>query len=288
MKSQKRVLPKVAIVIPHRGEDAGLERCLDALAVQSYPASLLETIVVVNERQERSLSFSPNSDVTVLQQTEFFSYAARNRGVRKATADVIAFTDSDTVPAHDWITEGVSALSDGFDIVAGHINLSFTKIPLSPAACYEKLYAFDQQKNAAAGYAATANLFVIRQSFHRLGMFKETSYSGEDFEWTRRATQAGAKLGYSPTAKVTHPARETMSELLAKARRKTHGFSGSSEKPYRSVGSLLKRGVHLLLRPPSPDKSASVEPYERVKAHLVKSLILMYQFNQLVKSWGRA
>lgn len=268
---------RVTVVIPHRGNDLSLQRCLAALAVQSYPAAFRETIVVVNETQQRELGFPLHSDVSVLWQTDFYSYAARNLGVRYSSADVIAFTDSDTVPDEDWITEGVSAISTGADIVAGHINLSFTTEPLSAAACYEKLYAFDQQKNTMAGYAATANLFVTKQALERWGLFDQTSRSGEDFEWTRRASEAGAKLVYSRTASVTHPARESMSELLAKARRTTALFVGRSYSSARHRDILATRASHQFFTPPSRSKKLASTRLERGIARTVRSLLATYK-----------
>jgi GT2 family glycosyltransferase len=267
----------VSVVIPHRGSDTALERCIQALRSQNYPQSLVEIVVVLNEPKERGLEFPLSPGVSLLWEPNNFSYAARNRGVRHATSDVIAFTDSDVVPNRDWINQGVSAISRGADIVAGHIDLSFTTTPLSPAACYEKLYAFDQQKNTVAGYAATANLFVTRQALERWGLFDETSRSGEDFEWTRRATEAGARLVYSPKAKVTHPARESMAELFAKARRTTALFVGPRYSFGRSQDVLTSRAAHHLFTPPSPSKESAMTYRGRSLALVVRILLVCYK-----------
>jgi cellulose synthase/poly-beta-1,6-N-acetylglucosamine synthase-like glycosyltransferase len=277
VKSSTGDLPKVAIVIPHRGDEVDLGRCLAGVAAQSYPGSSLDIVVVVNEEKERPLAVPIEPNVTLLWQTEFYSYAARNRGIEHTTADMIAFTDSDAVPHPDWIWEGVDAIKGGADIVAGHVKLSFTNSPLSPAACYEKLYAFDQHKNAVAGYAATANLFVTREALTRWGLFNNSSRSGEDFEWTRRATRAGANLVYSPTAMVSHPARETLTELLTKARRKTTLFARGTQSTSSPQGLLTARILHQLFTPPSHSKKASTTAPERVLALAVRLLLIGYK-----------
>jgi GT2 family glycosyltransferase len=270
-------LGSVTVVIPHRGPDKGLELCLLALRKQSYPRMNIETIVVVNEPVDRTLDFSLEPDESVLWQPNYYSYAARNTGIARASGEIIAFTDSDCIPDHDWIRAGVEAITQGADMVAGRVDLAFSSKRLSPAACYEKLFAFDQEKNAASGYSATANLIVRTSLFRDIGVFDEEAQTGADFEWTSRAVSHGSSITYEPGAVVRHPARETMEELFAKARRTSSLWVGASRATGNRVATLRDRLRHQLFVPPSPRKRGAMTGGELVLAQLVRVIVLAYK-----------
>lgn len=262
----------VSVVIPHRGEDQPLETCIQALRLQTFPRQKTEILIVLNEESQRSLSFPLEPGEKLLWQQQFYSYAARNQGILHAKGEIIALTDSDTVPSRTWLDEGVRALAEGVDIVAGRIDLTFTRQPLTPAACYEKLFAFDQEKNVAMKRATTANLFVKRASFDTLGLFEKTAESGEDFRWTTRATQAGARLQYSPRVNLAHPARETMTELIAKAQRVTEDFPTANTTP-RALKEAAVRYWSLYVIPPSLSRQQFCTAPERAIAHVISGVV---------------
>lgn len=264
--------PTVTVIIPHRGADEPLERCIMALRRQSYPRDLTEILVVLNEIIERPLGFALGSRETLLWHPDSYSYAARNMGIGSASGVIIALTDSDTIPESDWLEQGIHALKATNGLVAGAITLNFTRQPLSPAACYEKLFAFDQEKNVALGRATTANLFVRKQLLSSLGPFSDTAQSGEDFRWTSAAVTAGVALRYAPLARVSHPARETMRELLHKAHRVSTFFPRGN-----TAGETFRRSISqywtLYVLPPSAGKRESCTPRERTMAHLVALVV---------------
>lgn len=266
--------PLVSVVIPHRGDDAPLEKCIQALRSQTFSRQETEVLIVLNEEVERLLSFSLEPGEKLLWQPEFYSYAARNKGILQAKGRIIAFTDSDTVPSPTWLDEGVWAFGEGVDMVAGRIDLTFTRQPLRPAACYEKLFAFDQEKNAQLGRSATANLLVRKNVFAELGCFDSRAKSGEDFAWSHRASRAGSTLKYSPSAIVLHPARETWSELFDKASRKTDPVTRVS-----SLGEGMKLSFARMragyLSAPSQSRKGTMSLTERLFGYFV-NLVLMF------------
>lgn len=283
-KSRAPENPLVSVVIPHRGSDTTLEACLRAVRTQTYPQNRVEVLVVLNEPTQRDLGLMLNPGEQALWQPHYFSYSARNLGVAHTLGDIIAFTDSDTVPYQNWLRAGVDAITAGADLVAGHIDLTFSSKPLTPAACYEKLFAFDQEKNVRSGYSTTANLFTRSSLFTEVGVFDVRAHTGADFAWTRKAVARGARLIYSPAATVSHPARESMGELFAKAKRTSSLFIGASIATDQQASILQERLRHQLLVAPSSSRQRAMRPTELVLAHAVRLILIAYKALRVLRS----
>jgi len=265
-------------VIPHRGDDTTLGYCLEALRQQTYPRDLFEVLVVLNEQDRRSFECELHAGESALWEPRYFSYSARNLGIENARGDVIAFTDSDTIPSPYWIMEGVTALREfPADLVAGQITVTSSKARPSPLALYELMFAFDQEKNVGGGYSTTANLFATRRIFAEYGLFEETASTGEDFEWTRAAVNGGKTLVYAPRALVRHPARESWSDILAKARRTTLPYVGVARPSSNKTERLFERLQFQLSAKPSPSKLAALTPIQKFIARFVRATLFAYK-----------
>jgi hypothetical protein len=174
-------------------------------------------------------------------------------------------------------------------MVAGRIDLTFTRHPLTPAACYEKLFSFDQEKNVALGRATTANLFLHKATFAELGLFAAEAQSGEDFAWTTRATQAGSILEYSESAIVSHPARERWKELFEKATRKTEPMTRVSST-YEGARLSFSRMRARYLTPPSRGRADAMSADQLFLAYFVNLVLMVFTIatvlNALARKWG--
>jgi GT2 family glycosyltransferase len=144
------------------------------------------------------------------------SYAARNKGLSFADGEIIAFTDADCIPEKDWISNGVRALNkQNADMAGGRIHFIFSARK-SAAEYYDSLNSlrndiFIKHKLGAI----TANLFVRKNLFNKIGLFPEVQ-SGGDIGWTGKALDKGYLLIYASDAIVDHPARD-FAGMLKKA-----------------------------------------------------------------------
>jgi hypothetical protein len=131
--------------------------------------------------------------------------------------------DSDCVPAADWIERGVAALdSQEADLIGGHVKFVFSP-RANPAEMYDALIHMQMKRSIEnQGTSPTANLFIQRTVFDRMGLFMPDVKSGGDTIWTQRATDAGFKLKYAAEVQVLHPARG-LRELLKKNYRVASG-----------------------------------------------------------------
>lgn len=97
----------------------------------------------------------------------------------------------------------------------------------------------------------TANLFVRKEVFEKIGKFSEQLTSGGDVLFTSQATSAGFEIVYACEAVVEHPTRG-FGSLLRKAFRVGKGKADALWLPRVKElgnGSLIKREFLLRLNP---------------------------------------
>lgn len=211
--------PGVSVIVPVRNAEKTIEKLINALLEQDYPANRREIIIVDNDSNDRTVDIVKKYPVMLEQENRVrSSYAARNKGLSLAKGEIIAFTDADCIPERDWLSSGVQALLEKEADMAGG-KISFILSDHSSASEIIDSVTFMQNeyniKNKRT--AVTANLFVHKELFKQVGFFAEAK-SGEDFSWTQRATQRGFSLIYAEQAIIYHPARD-LRELLDKGRR---------------------------------------------------------------------
>jgi glycosyltransferase involved in cell wall biosynthesis len=223
------MMPFVSVVVPVLNNQDGIRALLKALSGQAYGRDRFEVIVADNGSRDRITDvveqarqdLAPTEVKLVFERDILGSYAARNKGLEATRGQIIAFTDSDCLPAAEWIERGVAALlTEDCDLAAGRVAMTFRP------KLNQNMYVED------ASFGATANLFVRRSAIDHGGVFCGELTSGGDYEFGRRLTAQGAKLVYVHDAVVAHPARATFRGILRKTRRIAIG-----QKQLDAVGS---------------------------------------------------
>jgi glycosyltransferase involved in cell wall biosynthesis len=221
--------PKVSVIIPVFNDAERLNICLDALMYQTYDQNSYEIIVVDNGSTDNIPAIvSQYHGVHYLYEKTPGSYAARNTGIRYASGELFAFTDSDCIPSADWLKSGVEMFlaTQNCGFVAGHIHLFFQNPSRpTPVELYDSIkIGFPQDRFVdESHYGATANIFTSREIFQSVGLFNASLKSSGDREWGQRVFAAGYILAYAENASVSHPARRTWHELRKKVIRITGG-----------------------------------------------------------------
>ena len=109
--------PAASVVIPVLNGEATLGQLLAALKNQAG-AGAFEIIVVDNGSTDRTMEIARASGATVLQQPVRGPSAARNLGLQHARAEILVFTDSDTIPSRRWLASLLAAFADPDVIIA--------------------------------------------------------------------------------------------------------------------------------------------------------------------------
>ena len=205
----------ISVVVPAYNEEDSIGSCIDHLESQDYPEDI-EIIIIDNNSSDSTATIVKNRDAKLVIETNKGSYAARNKGIQEASYDIIAFTDADSCPPDDWISNGVSQINSGYKVVTGPIQFSQTS--------YETLAA---KYDIATGFKGkglkTANLFVEKNVFKSIGKFNQNLISGGDVEWGNRVNKSEYEMYYSKDVVVEHPPRKNFRELMGKSIRTGYG-----------------------------------------------------------------
>ncbi|MDB6117586.1 MAG: glycosyltransferase [Verrucomicrobiaceae bacterium] len=204
----KASVPRVSVVIPTRARTDLLMRCLTALLNQTLQPTFYEILVVddgpteeTRHAVEKLAAHAPFPAVRYLHTRGATGpAAARNQGWRNAAAEIIAFTDDDTVPAPGWLENGIASLYSDAVAVSGRVAMDLPDLPT------------DYERNAfglASAEFVTANCFCRRQALQDVGGFDEqfTAAWREDSDLHFTLLEAGGRIVASRDAVVHHPIR---------------------------------------------------------------------------------
>jgi glycosyltransferase involved in cell wall biosynthesis len=251
-------MKKVSVVVPAYNNSQGLATLLNALLKQTYPKTHFEIIVVDNGSEDGTLDVAKkiqndNKELVriLIENSIKSSYAARNKGLMNSQWEIIALIDSDCVPIPEWIERGVSSLEDlGADLIGGQVKYKFPSTT-SAADIYDSLTNIQVESTIKNhGSAPTANIFVLRKVFDKVGLFPQTLKSGGDIIWTGMATNSGFKLKYAPEVIVAHPTRG-LRELIKKKFRVAGGHWQIWQSKGIGRGKIVKKIIQYFF-PPRP------------------------------------
>lgn len=246
----------VSVVICSLNGAAGVDRCLSALAAQKDVD--LEVIVVDDGSTDDTSAAARRHGVTVLRhKVNRGLSAARNTGIRAATAPIVAFLDDDCDPEPEWARELVDAYEEGVIGVGGPV------IPVAPEGF---MLGFLQRNNPLAplemnlarsqGLLYRLYLYVLRQwapeephdkrdvymlvganmSFRRaviteVGFDERFRFGADDLDVAmqmRRRFPAG-RLVVTPSALVRHHFKPSLRDTL----RRSRSYGRGSARIYR-------------------------------------------------------
>jgi glycosyltransferase involved in cell wall biosynthesis len=191
---------RLSVVIPARDAAGMIGRTVAAAREQDLDEAF-EVIVVDDGSLDDTGAIAESAGARVVRNESPLGPAeARNAGVAASSGELLAFTDADCVPAPGWLRAGVRALGQA-DIVQGGVEPE----PGADPGPFDHVISVRED----TGLFETANLFVTRDWFDRIGGFRhfidpDAGHFGEDliFGWAVR--RAGGRFAFAPDALVHH------------------------------------------------------------------------------------
>lgn len=201
--------PRISVVVPYYNAERYLSACVDGLMNQSLPVEDYEIILVDNNSTDASNTIASRyRGVTLLHQPKTGSYAARNMGIRKARADIIATIDPDCCPDTDWLEQIDAGMkTEGCHILLGHQRHAGTSEVMRLLDLYEaEKVAFvsdGNEKDLYFGY--TNNMAFRRIVFDAVGLFPERVRGGDTMFVRFVVDRFGCDcVSFRPEMKSTH------------------------------------------------------------------------------------
>jgi glycosyltransferase involved in cell wall biosynthesis len=223
---------KVSVIIPIYNGERDLPDLINCLLEQTYPKEKIEFLLIDNNSSDRTANILETAVQTAkncqtalyhLQETSIqSSYAARNLGIRKATGEIIVFTDADCRPRSNWIENLVKPFIDSqIGLVAGNLVALPGKTILEKyAEACGMMSPHFLLKHPFCPYGQTANLAIRKKIFNKVGLFRPYLTTGGDADicW-RILRETDWKLEFACNAVILHRHRSSLRELRSQWRR---------------------------------------------------------------------
>jgi glycosyltransferase involved in cell wall biosynthesis len=204
---------RISVVIPARNSEGTIAQTLAAI---HQGTGLPEEVIVVDGcSTDRTKAISRAHGAIVIENVKMYAASARRMGVEAASSPIVAFTDSDCIPALDWVERIACAfeVDSQLDGVGGRVTLTEprTAVQAFSAHVFESIKLFPREpvqittKGVSGLSFPGANCAFRKEKIIAVGSFRDqfSNYAEEvDLLW--RLIDDGAKLVFDPDLKVEH------------------------------------------------------------------------------------
>jgi len=197
--------PTITILIPAYNEEKYLPKTLDSLSQLDRKAD--EIIVINGGSTDKTVEVAKAHGAKVITVEHRGIGFARQKGLEAATGDIVAFTDSDTIVPHDWLTniektllvQGVSGVFGTFRVPDGWWPYRFYVNWMQPVL--NQLYFW-----LGIPMAPGQNIAFWKKKGVECGGFPMDFKIAEDIEMARRLATVG-KVKFRQNIIVTSSGR---------------------------------------------------------------------------------
>jgi glycosyltransferase involved in cell wall biosynthesis len=198
----------VSVVIPMRNESGWIERCLESVLAQDWPAEAIEILVVDGMSTDGGYEAVQRLALTD-RRVRVFRNPARivpsslNIAIEAARGEVVARVDAHTILAPDYVRRGIDTLARtgawnvGGPMVAvggGSIGDAIALAMGSRFGIGAYFHFATEERDADTVYMG----MWPRDVFARVGLFDEELVRNQDDEFSYRIRKAGGRIVVSP------------------------------------------------------------------------------------------
>jgi len=215
---------RISCIVPVYNGERFLAEALDSILAQSLAP--FEVIVVDDGSTDTTPAVATRygQRITYIRQDNAGPSAARNRGVRAARGELVAFLDADDIWRPDKLARQAArfAARPELDISLSHACNFWTA---------EMRHEEEHFRGPRSGVLPAQTLVVRRTLFDRIGLFDVERVHREVPDWLFQASQQGAIM-------------ETLPDVLAD--RRIHDSNRSRGRRTKDAGDLLALAQSLI------------------------------------------
>ena len=232
-------VPEISVVIPSYNHCKELLICLRSIYEQETKFSF--EIIVADSSfeniQNTIRSEFPQVNV-VHRDQQMLPGTARNAGVKKAKAEILAFTDSDCTVDKDWLNQIMRAQNSGHNVICGAIRNGYPGNLIATAEYFMECGEYiPERKSQFVDMFPAGNLSIKKTLFETAGGFPN-SIAAEDDLLSFNLKQHGNSIYFDNSIAITHFQRTKLKNLWQKQKNLGIGFY-KSRKVYPLLGHQL-------------------------------------------------
>lgn len=253
-------LPFLSIIISVYNGEKTIGECIESLLSQDYPKQRYEIIVVDNKSTDKTAQVIKQYPVLCLEERAIQGdFAARNRGIKQARGQILAFTNADCIASSEWIKEGVIGFAeDEIGCVAGEIKGYEPQNYVEEYLCKRNILTQEEKPSEFPfPYAKGANAFYRKIVLDKIGLFEEKWKTGGDADicW-RMQLETNYKIKFVQGATIFHKHRSTVFSMYKQCFKWGIGYTNlyrkyQSRMPRRSLKQtvwIFRRLIYILLK----------------------------------------
>lgn len=217
---------EISIIVPTYKRPKDLKECLESFCLQNYPVDKFEVVIVDDSPDKSGFDIYTQLkdgclNLKYFNQMHKGPAAARNLGVKKSQADIVAFVDDDCVADKNWLTRILQTHKLNPDILAvGGLTLlpnNKVTILVSQFLSSCSIETFVNSKKEVI-FFPTCNVSFKKSIFNKY-KFNEKFLlpGGEDLEFFWRLVKAGYKFKQDEKTVVTHYRKVTLISFIKQA-----------------------------------------------------------------------
>jgi len=220
--------PFVSVLIPIRNEARYIERCLQAVLAQDYPADRLEILVIdgrstdgTHDRVQRIIDEHPAPPgIRLLDNPGGIVPTGLNIGIREARGEIIVRVDGHCIIAPDYVKNCVKHIQKGqVDGVGGPWQtVGETELARIIAVGMSSSFGVgDSAFRTQTGKTMLADTVPFpaytRNLIHRIGLYDEELVRNQDDEYNYRIRELGGKVLLASDVRSTYFCRSSLRGL---------------------------------------------------------------------------
>jgi len=228
-------VPDLSFIVPAYNEEQEIINLIKSVRSTIIDINY-EIIVVDNGSVDGTSDNADACGAKVVSIPKSTISTARNTGVEKAGAEVVAFLDADVRVTRKW---GLKILSKLENI---RKELLFTGsryvIPKNPSWIERSWFEPLSKRNAS--YINGGNMVISKKTFQYAGGFNEDLETGEDYEFSSRAIKKGVSIDIDSDLEAIHDGYPKT--ILGFCRREVWHGKGD----FQTVSNILHSKVSIL------------------------------------------